>query len=319
MINTTDIWQTIFHDNVLDIVEKTIGQKLTNLYLPRNSYINRVLELELAESRQRIIVKFYRPGRWTRSMIQTEHDLLAQLEKEELPVIAPLNYNGKTLFEFGEIFFAVFPKKGGRAMDELDKEQWQQIGRLIGRMHAISSKLKHPDRIVWQPWEATSAHVEVLKNLNVIPPDYQTVFFETAAAFIKKYEPLFDKKDFILLHGDCHLGNFIYRPDEGIYIIDFDDMCIGPRVQDLWMLLPDELENCQNEVSWFIEGYETFHDFPRKSLSLIPALRVMRLIHFASWCAIQHHEPGFKHHFPEWGKLRYWNETIKMIQGIGSN
>ncbi|MBT5988474.1 hypothetical protein HOG75_02030, partial [bacterium] len=70
------------------------------------------------------------------------------------------------------------------------------------------------------------------------------------------------------------------------------------------------------EIAWFIEGYETFCDFPRQSLKLIPALRVMRIIHFASWCAIQSFEPGFKHHFSEWGTVKYWNETLKMIQGL---
>ncbi|MBT3581023.1 serine/threonine protein kinase [bacterium] len=312
----TNIWQKISHDNVLNVVEDTIGQKLTNLFLPRNSYINRVFELELADSKKRIVVKFYRPARWTRSMIQTEHDLLSKLAIEELAVIQPLNFKGQTLFEFEGIFFAVFPKKGGRIMDELDKDQWQQIGRLIGRTHAISSKLEHPDRIVWRPQKATSKHLEVLGDLKVIPQDYQEVFFNTAKSFISNYDSLFNKKEFILLHGDCHPGNFIYRPGEGIYIIDFDDMCIGPVVQDLWMLLPDTLDKCENEIAWFIEGYETFCDFPRQSLKLIPALRVMRIIHFASWCAIQSFEPGFKHHFSEWGTVKYWNETLKMIQKL---
>jgi Ser/Thr protein kinase RdoA (MazF antagonist) len=312
----TNIWQKISHNNVLNVVEKTIGQKLTNLYLSRNSYINRVFELELAASRDRVIVKFYRPERWTKSMIQTEHDLLANLAIEELAVIPPINYDGQTLFEFEGVFFAVFPKKGGRTMDELDKDQWQQIGRLIGRMHAISGNMEHPDRIIWRPQNATSKHLEVLGALKVIPKDYQQIFFSTVNSFISKYDSLFSKKEFILLHGDCHPGNFIYRPGEGIYIIDFDDMCIGPIAQDLWMLLPDEFDKCENEVAWFIEGYETFRDFPRRSLKLIPALRIMRIIHFASWCAIQSGEPGFKDHFPEWGTVKYWNETLKMIQEL---
>lgn len=42
----------------------------------------------------------------------------------------------------------------------------------------------------------------------------------------------------------------------------------------------------------------------------------MRQIHFAAWCAIQAKEAQFKHHFPHWGTIQYWNELIKDIQAI---
>jgi Ser/Thr protein kinase RdoA (MazF antagonist) len=312
-------WSDLTHDNVLNVVESTIGQKLTNLLLPRNSYINRVFELELAETRERIIVKFYRPNRWTPDMIQTEHNLINQLYDSETLVIPTLKYNNQTLFSFNGISFAVFPKKGGRAMDELDKEQWQQVGRLIGRVHTISHKLANPERIVWRPSAATKHHVQILKETNVIPLDYQKGFFSTVDMIINNFDPIFDQHELLLLHGDCHLGNFIHRPGEGIYIIDFDDMCIAPIVQDMWMLLPDTVDNCENEIDWFIDGYQVFKDFPRNSLKLIPALRAMRLIHFASWCAIQSQEPSFKTHFSEWGSIKYWNETILTLQKIVYN
>jgi Ser/Thr protein kinase RdoA (MazF antagonist) len=63
------VWQNLTHDSVLHAVEKTLQEKLSNLLLPRNSYINRVYELEKHDSRERFIVKFYRPGRWTEEMI----------------------------------------------------------------------------------------------------------------------------------------------------------------------------------------------------------------------------------------------------------
>ena len=176
--------------------------------------------------------------------------------------------------------------------------------------------MTNPSRITWRPTDATKKQVKLLKELNIIPVDYQKSFFSTAETIINKLDPLFDQHELILLHGDCHLGNFIHRPGEGIYIIDFDDMCLAPIVQDLWMLLPDTVENCENEIEWFIKGYQTFQDFPKNSLKLIPALRAMRLIHFASWCATQYNEPSFRTHFPEWGSLRYWNGKIKMLQEI---
>ena len=39
------------------------------------------------------------------------------------------------------------------------------------------------------------------------------------------------------IHGDCHLGNLLLR-DDVFWVLDFDDMVVGPAVQDLWLALP---------------------------------------------------------------------------------
>ena len=51
--------------------------------------------------------------------------------------------------------------------------------------------------------------------------------------------PLFDEVHLHRIHGDCHRANILERPGEGLMMIDFDDMVMGPAVQDLWLLLPD--------------------------------------------------------------------------------
>jgi Ser/Thr protein kinase RdoA (MazF antagonist) len=156
----------------------------------------------------------------------------------------------------------------------------------------------------------------VLFKTDYLLPDFEKAFKQAAELFIKKAEPLFNEAEFILLHGDCHKGNLIHRPGEGIYIVDFDDLCFGPPAQDLWLLLPDAPEKCENELNWFLKGYELFHDFDRGALKLVPLLRGMRIIHFASWLAVQSQEPDFAVHFPEAGTPRYWNELIKELQEI---
>jgi Ser/Thr protein kinase RdoA (MazF antagonist) len=309
-------WEKLTHDTILNVVESTIGEKLTNLLIPRNSYINRVFELELADNKQRIIVKFYRPQRWCKEMIEEELRLLNALHAAEIMVIPALKYRNKYLHQYEDMYFALFPKKGGRTMDELGKEEWQQVGRLMARMHNISSQISNSKRMVWRPAVATWQHVQVLEKTKVVPLNFKKIFFHTTEQIIEKFDSRFKEVEAFLMHGDCHLGNLIYRPGEGIYIIDFDDMCVAPAIQDLWMLLPDEVEKCENEIAWFVQGYQVFRDFPIQTLTLIPVLRAMRLIHFASWCAIQAKEVSFKNHFPDWGSTKYWNEKIKMLQKI---
>ena len=99
--------------------------------------------------------------------------------------------------------------------------------------------------------------------------------------FIQKADPMFDEKKFILLHGDFHKGNIIFRPNEGYFVVDFDDMCFGPPTQDLWLLLPDTVEKSELELGWFIDGYEAFRPFDLEGLKVVPDLRGMLLIHLS--------------------------------------
>ena len=310
------VWQGLNHEKIFQSVETILGEKLSNLLLPRNSYINRVFELERHASQERLIVKFYRPGRWTEEMILEEHRFVHDLAQKEIPVILPLEINNQTLFSFDQILFCLMPKKGGRALDEFDKNGWEELGRLLARVHLVGALHQNVNRLSWRPAVATRAHLKTLAESDYILPDFRSSFFNTVEKLIEKADPLFGNQEFILLHGDCHKGNMIHRPGEGIYIIDFDDICLGAPVQDLWMLLPDEVEKCQQELDWFLKGYETFRPFDRNALELIPILRAMRIVHYAAWLAIQSKEPDFPVHFPHAGTSRYWNELIRDLQEI---
>ncbi|MCX5726120.1 MAG: serine/threonine protein kinase [Candidatus Saganbacteria bacterium] len=313
------VWKDLNHDVILHQVEVTVGEKLSNLLLKRNSYINRVYELEKHDSRERIIVKFYRPGRWTAEMILEEHRFLKDLAQKEISVIPPLPFSDQTLFNLNSIPYALMPKKGGRPLNEFDKDTWEELGRLLARIHLTGALHNKANRLVWRPSSATRAHLKVLKETDYLLPDFHDAFFSTAEKLIEKARPLFDRQEYILIHGDCHKGNLLHRPGEGIYIVDFDDISLGPPVQDLWMLLPDEIENCSQELEWFRKGYETFRAFDINSLELIPALRAMRIIHFAAWLAVQSKEPDFSVHFPHAGTKRYWSELIRDLQEIVFN
>jgi Ser/Thr protein kinase RdoA (MazF antagonist) len=316
-----NIWQSLDHNTIINEIEKSSGIKLTNLLLKRNSYINRVYEMEESGSKERLIVKFYRPGRWPKEMLLEEHDFLMELKESEVPVIPPLKINQQTLFEFSldpsineVIYYALFPKKGGRALDEFNKQSWEEVGRLVARIHLKGALRKNSQRIVWKPSVVTKKHIEALHKTDFLLPDFKQSFDRAADNFMQKAEPLFSGFEYILLHGDCHKGNLIHRLNEGIFVVDFDDICVGPPIQDAWMLFPDKIEKCEKEWQWFLKGYETFRAFDLSSLSLYPALRGMRLVHFAAWQAVQCKDADFSLHFPEAGNSRYWNELIKDLQ-----
>lgn len=297
-------------ERILHTVETALSTACTNLCRPYNSYINRVYEVATRDGLG-LVVKFYRPGRWSPQALQDEHDFLLELAAEEIPVIAPLPLrHGGTLGTDGDLFYAVFPRKGGRGVDEFSEEQWLAVGRLLGRVHMVGARTTARHRNRLQPTVTTAAQVAFICASGLLPGDLVDGYQRIAQRIIATIEPLFTGREFIRIHGDCHAGNLIDRPGESLFLIDFDDMVVGPPVQDLWMLLPGPLEDAFVETDLLIEGYETFRPFDRASLRLIEPLRAMRFVHYSAWCAHQVVEDGATTVVPDFGSRHYWQAEI---------
>lgn len=307
------VFEDLTPDLIITLVEKSLGVRCTNLCRPLNSYINRVYELE-RENGFGLVVKFYRPGRWSKTALQDEHDFSLELVEREIPVVAPLVLkDGETLGRHGIIYFAVFPKKGGRSYDEYNDDQWLELGRLLGRVHAVGAANLPKDRITMTPDKSTGRQIAYLLQGDFIPEDLKRPFKELSESLIETIMPLFASVDMVRIHGDCHFSNLIYRPDESFYVIDLDDMAVGPPVQDFWMLLPGFMNESLAEIDIFLEGYEIFRDFDRRTLRLIEPLRAMRYIHYTAWCAHQVAEDGLSRVAPDFGSHDYWQREMRDL------
>jgi len=310
---TPPAFEALTPDTILTAVEDGLGERCTNLCRPMNSYINRVYELE-GENGKGYVAKFYRPGRWSKDALQDEHDFLLELNEAEIKVVAPLQLQtAKTLGEIMGISFAVFPKKGGRSFDEFSDEQWPELGRLLGRAHLIGAKHSPRDRITLSPAKSTRQNLDYIIKGDFIPADLRESFIELAESLITEITPLFNESEMIRIHGDCHFSNIMHRPGEGMFLIDLDDMAVGPPVHDFWMLLPGFLNESLAEVEMFLEGYEVFRDFDRRSLRLIEPLRAMRFIHYMTWCAHQAAEDGLTRVAADFGSHAYWQQEIRDL------
>jgi Ser/Thr protein kinase RdoA (MazF antagonist) len=297
-------------DVVINAVEDALDIECSSMCRPLNSYINRVYEVALADSGA-VVVKFYRPGRWSRDALQDELDFLHELGADEVPVIAPLpGQDGGLLHMLGDAYFAVFPKKGGRPLDEPSMDDWLQLGRLIGRMHVVGARHGTRDRIYVHPHDSTVEHLEFILDSGVLCPKYHDAFEDKVNELIDLISPWFEGAAPQRIHGDCHRQNILYRPGEGYHILDFDDMGMGSAVQDLWLMLPDRLPRARAELDRLLDGYETFTSFDYSTLRLIEPLRAMRYIHYTAWCARQKADGGFAKLSPGWGISDFWAKEI---------
>ena len=115
------------------------------------------------------------------------------------------------------------------------------------------------------------------------------------------------------IHGDLHMGN-ILMSSEGPKLVDFDDMVIGPPVQDMWLIIPGRDEYSKGLLDALLTGYQEIRTFDRSTLRLIEPLRTLRFIHFTAWIARRWEDPSFQRVFSEFGSSQYWREVLGDLQ-----
>ena len=300
-------------DIIVSVIEDATGMELLGFTHPLNSYINRVYELQTSAA-DRIIAKFYRPGRWSKSAILDEHSFVFECENEEIPVVAPLVLkSGTSLGEANGIFFAVYPRRHGRIWEQNCDEDWMRLGMVVARAHLVGAEKDAENRVCLHPGETTIQNVEQLIDGEHVHPSFRKSFEEISARLMDSIFPLFDGCEYIRIHGDCHSKNILHRPGEGLLLIDFDDMVMGPPVQDLWMLLPGNVSESQNELGLILKGYREFRDFDKKSIVLIEPLRAMRMLYFLDWISRQKNDSSFNHNFPNWTNASFWSEEVREL------
>lgn len=300
-------------ERVLDAVE-SFGFRCTGRALPLNSVENRVYEVEVESEERFIIVKFYRPNRWSADQIIEEHEYLLELQNEELPVVAPIIDNaGSTLKYVSSINcnVAIFPKRSGRLELESTPEDLQRLGRLMARVHQVGSRkeFKHR-RLLSSSWYIRHNYLEVLKFIpEELKAQYDNILEKVEDSWSKL--PTFPS---LRLHGDCHRGNILWRPEEGPLLVDFDDSLQGPMIQDVWLLFANRLTDVEEELQHFISGYEVFQEFDDRQLKLVELLRIARMIQYAGWIARRWEDPSFKHLFPQFANDGYWQAHIHDLK-----
>jgi len=299
---------------VLDALEGA-GLRGDGRLLALNSYENRVYQVWL-EDGSSVVAKFYRPGRWSDAQILEEHAFVHELAEHEIPAVAPLVLEGRTLAEHAGFRFAVFPRRGGRTpeLDRRDTLEW--IGRFIGRIHAVGAARPFAERPALDAQSFGREPRDWLLGHGFVPPDLLQAWTSAADLALQGVARCYGRAGAVRalrLHGDCHAGNVLWT-DQGPHFVDFDDARSGPAVQDLWMLLSGGRADMTRQLGEVLAGYEQFREFDPRELHLVEALRTLRLVHYSAWIARRWDDPAFPAAFPWFNTQRYWQDRILELR-----
>ena len=311
---STHPYDALSPDLVLAAVEST-GRISDMRMLALNSYENRVYQVGIEDSAP-IIAKFYRPQRWSDAQILEEHAFSLELVDAGISVIAPMcNPDGTTLNEFEGFRFALFERRGGYPPELDNLDNMLVFGRTLGRIHAVgkASSFHHRQSLSLNRMLSEN-RVYLLEHF--LPPGLQTAYDTLTADLESRCQPIFEEivaEDLIRVHGDCHVGNILWR-DDVAHFVDLDDCCSAPAIQDLWMFLNGEHHERQLQLSELVEGYEEFSDFDPRQLRWVELLRTLRLVNYAGWLARRWEDPAFPRSFPWFNTERYWADHILELR-----
>ena len=301
-------------EDILDVLE-TLSFRCDGRFLALNSYENRVYQVGVEDQRP-VVAKFYRPARWSNEAIIEEHEFTLELADAEIPVVAPLTIDGTTLHHTGPFRLAIYPCHGGRAPDLDNLALLKQLGRLVARIHLVGETDSFSSRPAVEIDSYGTASCEFLLDNDYIPPELCPAYETIADRVLNEVEACYSRTGNTAefrIHADFHPGNVLVH-GERLHIVDLDDTRRGPAIQDLWMFLSGDKEEQSPQLDALLSGYTEFRNFQTRELSLIEALRSLRIMHYAAWIARRWEDPAFKIAFPWFDSRRYWDEHVLALR-----
>jgi len=300
--------------------------------LQLNSYENRVFQVFLEDGRA-VVAKFYRPGRWSDAQILEEHAFALELAEAEVPVVPPLVLHDAasapelhlqgaptTLARLGAHRFAVAERCAGREPELDERGALERIGRFIGRLHAVGRRRAFAHRHHLDAQRDGERAVALLVERGFVSaaelPAWHAAASQALEHMTRAFAALAPLAT-LRLHGDCHLGNVLWRRDgeHGTpHVVDLDDAMQGPAVQDLWMLVSGDARTMARQLDELLAGYEQFADFDDRERALIEPLRTLRMLRHSAWLAERWSDPTFPLNFPFFGSAAYWSQQTAQLR-----
>jgi Ser/Thr protein kinase RdoA (MazF antagonist) len=294
----------------------------TGRVLALNSFENRVFQVEL-EDAPPLVAKFYRPGRHGPEALDEEHDFVFDLDEAGVPVATPLLLDAEDR-SVGQLalpqadagaapalWFALFDRVPGRVPDELDEEDLRAVGRHLGQLHIVGAEHHFAHRPAFDAatWARESLEGILTHPAARFPSSLSAAYEDVVGGLLERMLPRFEGVPTHRIHGDCHRGNLLWTQGGPVFL-DFDDACVGPAVQDVWLLVPGTDAEARRQRQALLAGYREVNRFERGWLELVEPLRALRYLRYSAWVSARLGEAAFRRTFEHFGTVRHWESLL---------
>ncbi|WP_282937000.1 phosphotransferase [Paenibacillus sp. RC67] len=287
--------KALFNEQIIKTGAVQFGVEMENLTFI-GAWQNFIYEYEKDEACY--ILRFTPSSHRSKDQITGELDWILYLAKNGISVSKPIrSTQGKyTELIYGEdTYFTVasFVKAEGNKLGYPeclhDNQLYQELGRMTGKMHALSKSYKPQSESTRRhDW----THNYYLQNMRRFVPLEQSLVHESSDKLIKRIKDTLSKSDhcYGLIHGDIGVGNFVVNNGD-ITLFDFDEAQYSWFIEDIAIQLyylvyvyggeegkDKRVEQAHRFMSYFLRGYTQYNTFEEEWLKLIPLFLQLREI-----------------------------------------
>ena len=276
-----------------------------------------------------VIIKFYRPGRWTLEALKEEVQFLKDLEEAKVSAVRALGevktWKGIHYLAYQKIE-EPFEESPAVFKDEMVKD----LSHLLAKVHEVGAKREATHRSQFDPSSMCEGCFEVIQKAGFLPKDMQARYQGLLEIIIKNLNEFKDIPK-QRVHGDAYSGNIVWKSGKPV-ILDFDDFQVGPRAMDLkllsfpWRLdsldeTMDRKERREIQQQLVLKYYREKLDFPKSWERVFPMMSAYRDIQFDAWFSARWHDPGFSQAYSDDDitQAAWWKDNMDGLEGLLNN
>lgn len=221
-------------DLLADFVSLTAGDclpLLEDLGHPRVAGV----DYESAENRVfgfgDVVLKFFRPGRWSLAALQDEVDFLHDLLDDGLAVVRPIGTPG-TWRGIHYLRYETIHPPLDLDPKVLTPPSVRAYTHLVARLHRVGARRIAQNRPVLEPTGTCSGLLEVVRSSGMLPEALAGRYAALIEALGRQLTRVTAGVPMQRIHNDPGSWNVLWRP-EGPLLMDLDDFDVGPVAVDL--------------------------------------------------------------------------------------
>lgn len=272
-----------------------------------------------------VILKIFRPGRWSLEALREEVIFLEDLRDAGVPAVRPLG-TIQTWQGLHHLAYERVPEPCEEDRPVLDRGQVEQLVALIAEVHRVGAQRDAPHRPRLEPVGMGRGLLQVIDDRGYLPASLAGRYREGVQELCARTEVLLRGVPQQRIHADLGTWNVLWRP-EGPLLMDLDDFQVGPTALDLrmasfpWRLdtLPGDMDRearREHQHALVVEHYRRHLRFDDAWEALFRPTALLRGVVFDAWFSNNWDEPGFREHYPDDDitGAAYWSRGVEGLE-----